>query len=60
LRKSLQNLCNMHVVHFVYFYQIFEKHENDIAKQTRLPTKLSILKLLEYQDHKLVEIFTVF
>ena len=50
----------MHVVHFVYFNQVFEQHENNIAEQTSLPAKVCILELLENKYHQLIIVFSVF
>ena len=32
----------MNVVNFVYFYVVFEKHENKIRKEARLSTEIGI------------------
>jgi len=38
----------MHVVNFVYLDQIFKKHEDQIAEQAGLSTKIRVLELGEY------------
>ena len=49
----------MHIVHFVNFYQVLEKHEDYVAKKSGLSAEVSILELFKYECHELVEILSM-